>query len=534
MALVKAEDIGNQIEGINNLPLLKQVGLMVALAATIALGVAIVLWAKTPNYKMLYGNLSDQEMLEISSSLDQAGIRYDINANSSSIMVESGRIHDARMRLASSGLPKGSGNGYELLDKEQGFGTSQFIETARYQRAIEGELSKTIASVNNIQSARVHLAIPKQSAFVRNRKSASASVMLNLYQGRMLNTEQASSIAHLVASSVPALEMEDVTVVDQNGRLLSQPGAGTEIGQSSTQFEYRQKLEEYYIRRIEEILEPIVGVGKSKAQVMADLDFTVTEQTHESFNPDLPSIRSEQTLEEENQSAAAKGGVPGALTNQPPGAGFIGADGANQGGTGSSNNSRRTVRNYELDRTVSHTKHQTGKIKRISAAIVIDNKLAEDGTSTPLTDEEMVQINSLVKEAIGFNVARGDSVNVINAPFQLAVAEEPLPETSLLDQPWLWDVGKQLVGLLVVLLLIFGVLKPVLKSLAEKGAAASVPMTPVQGGEQLAFDGQQGALPGPGSEPSYEQTLEAAKSVAQQEPQRVASVVKEWVAKDGG
>jgi len=528
MALVKAEDIGNQIEGINKLPLVKQVGLMVALAATVALAVAIVLWAQEPNYKMLYGNLSDQEMLEISSSLDQAGIRYDINASSSSIMVEGGRLHDARMRLAGSGLPKGSGSGYELLEKDQGFGTSQFVETARYQRAIEGELARTISSVNSIQSARVHLAIPKQSAFVRNRKRASASVMLNLYQGRMLNSEQASSIAHLVASSVPALEMEDVTVVDQNGRMLSQPDAGSEIGQSSTQFEYRQKLEEYYIHRIEQILEPIVGVGKSKAQVMADLDFTVSEQTHESFNPDLPSIRSEQTLEEENQSAAPQGGVPGALSNQPPGAAFIGDGETSQGGSGSSNNSRRIVRNYELDRTVSHTKHQTGNIKRISAAIVIDNKIAEDGTSTPLTDEQMAQINSLVKEAIGFNVARGDSVNVINAPFMLAAEEEPLPETAFLDQPWLWGAVKQVVGLAGVLLLIFGVLKPALKSLAEKGS--SMPSSSIEGGEQLAFEGQPVALPGP----SYEQALEAAKAVAQQEPQRVASVVKEWVAKDGG
>jgi len=532
MALVKAEDIGNQIEGINKLPVLRQVGLMVALAATVALAVAIVLWAQEPNYKMLYGNLSDQEMLEISSALDQAGIRYDINASSSSIMVESGRIHDARMRLASSGLPKGADSGYALLDKDQGFGTSQFIETARYQRAIEGELSKTIASVNNIQSARVHLAIPKQSAFVRNRKSASASVMLNLYQGRRLNEEQAASIAHLVASSVPSLEMEDVTVVDQNGRMLTRSDASSAMGKSSSQFEYRQKLEEYYIHRIEEILEPVVGVGKLKAQVMADLDFTITEQTNESFNPDLPSIRSEQTIEEEVQSGVQKGGIPGAMANQPPGAGamVMGDDATGQGGSGSSNNSRRVVRNYELDRTVSHTKYQTGMIKRISTAIVIDNRFSEDGTSTPLTAEEMEKINGLVKEAIGFNVARGDSLNIINAEFQPIAEAEPLPETSFLDQPWLWDAAKQGVGLVVVLFLIFGVLKPALKNLAEKGAAVPVPIPTMQDGDQLAIEGQPGAQPGQ----SYQQALDAAKSVAQQEPQRVAGVVKEWVAKDGG
>ena len=538
MALVKPEEIGNQIEGINSLPLFRQIGLMVAFAAAVALAVAIVLHIKEPSYRMLYGSLSDQEMMEITTILDQAGIRYDINSNTNAVHVDGGRVHEARMKLAGLGLPKGSGTGYELLDKDQGFGTSQFIETARYQRAIEGELSRTISTLNNIQSARVHLAIPKQSAFVRNRKNASASVMLNLYQGRVISSEQANSIAHLVASSVPSLEMEDVTVVDQNGRLLTRPDADSHIGQSSSQFEYRQKLEEYYIRRIEEILEPIVGAGKVRAQVMADLDFTVTEQTHESYNPDLPSIRSEQTVEESSVSGAAQGGVPGALANQPPGAGVIGPNAVGGTGAGPNNNSRRMVRNYELDRTISHTKHQSGKIKRLSVAVVVDNKVGgeEEEGSIPLTEEEIGRLNSLVKEAIGFDPARGDSVNVMNAAFMVEAEPEPLPDTPLLDQPWVWDALKQVIGLGVVLFLIFGVLKPVLKSLAEKGAAskteASVAQLPGEN-QPAAVEGASPAMAALAGPTSYEQTLETAKSVAQQEPQRVAQVVKEWVENDG-
>ncbi len=536
MALVKAEDIGNQIEGMSNLPLFKQIGMMIAFAATVALAVAIVLHVKEPSYRMLYGSLSDQEVMEITTVLDQAGIRYEINSNTNAVHVDGSRVHEARMKLAGLGLPKGSGTGYELLDKEQGFGTSQFIETARYQRAIEGELSRTISSLNNIQSARVHLAIPKQSAFVRNRKKASASVMLNLYQGRLISNEQASSIAHLVASSVPSLEMQDVTVVDQNGRLLTQPDADTHIGQSSTQFEYRQKLEEYYIKRIEEILEPIIGAGKVRAQVMADLDFTVTEQTHESYNPDLPSIRSEQTVEENSSSMAAQGGIPGALSNQPPGPGVIGSDvGNGASGAGPNNNSRRIVRNYELDRTISHTRHQSGRIKRLSVAVVVDNKAGEDG-SVPLTDDEISRLNSLIKESIGFNPARGDSVNVMNAPFLVEAEPEPLPETPLLDQPWVWDALKQVIGLGVVLFLVFGVLKPVLKNLAEKGAASkseTVVQQIAANGQPLAIDGASPAMAALSGPTSYEQTLETAKSVAKQEPQRVAQVVKEWVEKDG-
>ncbi len=535
MALVKAADVG---AGINNLPLVKQLGLMVGFAASIALAVAIVIWAQEPSYRMLYGNLSDQEVLEISTALNQAGIKFQVNDTTGAIMVDAPQIHDARMKLANAGLPKGSGTGYELLDKEQGFGTSQFVETTRYQRAVEGELAKTISSLTNVQSTRIHLAIPKQSAFVRDRKKPTASVMLNLYQGRVMTPEQASSIAHLVASSIPNLEVEDVTVVDQNGRLLTKAEEADEMGRSSTQFEYRKKLEEYYIRRIQEIIEPITGVGKVKAQVAVDLDFTISEQTQESFNPDLPSIRSEQTIEEETLGAGSNG-VPGALSNQPAQAGTTVPPSAAAGSDNQAKNSaRRSVINYELDKTISHTRHQIGTLKRLSAAIVVDERVtkneAGETTSKPLTDEEMGKVTALVKEAIGFDVGRGDSVNVINVPFLPVPEMEPAAEPSILSQPWVWGAGKLLLGIIAVILIIFVVLKPVLKMLAAHGGGTDSPAS--EGDEKSGYS--KTAAPVEDTMPmlsgvTYAQQLEMVKAVAKQEPHRVANIVKDWVESDG-
>ena len=542
MATAPQNSLAASLAGIGKLPMVRQVGLMVAFAAAVALGVAIVLWSQTPNYRILYGSLSNQEIVDITNVLDQNGIEYKLNDMTGAIMVPADRVHEARLKLAGLGLPKGRGSGYELLDKDQGFSTSQFIESARYQRALEGELARTISSLNSIQSARVHLALPKQSAFVRARKKPSASVMVTLYQGRTLSPDQAASIAHMVASSIPNLETENVTIVDQNGRLLSTPETADELRYTATQFEYRRQLEEYYIKRIETILAPLVGADSVRAQVVAELDFTVTEQTQESFNPDLPAIRSEQTVEE-NRVGAASGGVPGTLSNQPPGGGATAGEAAAEQ-KGSRDTSRRVVRNYELDRTVSHTRMPTGSLRRLSAAVVVDERrsVAEDGTVTtePLSDAEMERINSLVREAIGFSAQRGDSVNVINAPFQAPPPAEPAPEPGILEQPWVWDLGKQLAGLALLIFLILGVIKPVLKNLAEKGRTQEVPVGP---DGQLMLENMEGgapALPGGEGAPQlaapnkqYEDQLAAAKSMAAQEPEKVAQVVRQWVDSDG-
>ena len=550
MALVKAE----AVEGFQRLPALRQVGLMIGLAASVALGVAVVLWSQKPNYTLLYGNLSSKDAGHVIEALQKAGIRFEVDQSNGAVMVPSSELHSARMQLAKDGLPEGNAMGFEMLQQEQGFGTSQFIETARFQRALEGELSRTIATLRNVDSARVHLAIPKRSVFLRDRSEPTASVMVDLYSGRSLGDEQIAAIVHLVSSSVPHLVPENVTVVDQRGNLLSSREANSGLGHSSGQLSYKSKLELNYAERIRELLEPIVGAGRVRATVNADLDFTVTERTQETYNPDLPALRSEQISEDQSTNARAASGVPGALSNQPPEAGVLQDPGATRvGGEDVAagvprNSSRRSVRNYELDKTISHTKLATGSIRRLSIAVVIDNKQdlndAGELVSKAWADDELTRFTTLVKEAVGFQIQRGDSVNVINSSFVPVPEPEQVPEPPLLQQPWIWDVAKQAVGALGLLIVVFGVLKPVMRSLAEKGAQAPgrdalVPAMAggpgaVGGEDQLSLSGanpRQAQLQAPGT--GYEQQLDAARGFVKDDPKRVAQVVKTWVAEDG-
>lgn len=535
--------VGTALLGFGNLSIFRQLILMGGLAASIALGVVIVMWSQQPNYSMLYSGLSDQDSLDITNALDRAGIPHEMNGATGTILVPRDRVHEARMSLAGQGLPKGTATGFELLDKDQGFGVSQFMENARYQRALEGELSQTISSMSNVQNARVHLAIPKQSSFVRDRKAPSASVMLSIYGGRPMEAEQVAAVVHLVASSVPNLSAEQVTVVDQTGKLLTSGQSSDQLRLSATQFEYRKNVEDYYTKRIEDILSPILGPTGVRAQVSADIDFTQSEQTQENFNPDLPAVRSEQTFEDKSSGASAASGVPGALSNQPPA-----TTGAGQGQAASGDSKqpassvRRITRNYELDKTISHTKYQTGVVRKISIAVVVDDnqKVADDGTveRTPRTEQELTRITSLVKEAVGFSVERGDSVNVLNASFAPPPTLEAPPEPKFFEKPWVWDVAKQIAAGVGVLLLVFGVLRPLFRSLVEKAPdVANFPMVAQGRGEMAPMAGggsggqqMQAQLPGPNN---YEQQLGSIKGIASQDPKRVAQVVKTWVSSDG-
>jgi len=552
MALVKAETA----QGFQSLPAFRQIGLMMGLAASVALGVAVVLWSQNPNYTVLYANLGSKDAGQVVDALQKSGIQFKVDQATGAVMVESGKLQHARMELAKDGLPEGNAMGFELLEKEQGFGTSQFIETARFQRALEGELGRTIATLRNVDTARVHLAIPKRSVFLRDRSAPTASVMVDLYSGRSLDEEQVAAIVHLVSSSVPHLTPENVTVVDQGGKLLSNGAADKGMAQTSTQFAYNRKLEMTYAERIRQLLEPIVGAGRVRASVNAELDFTVTERTQESFNPDLPALRSEQVSEDHSERSDVASGVPGALSNQPPEGAQLQQPGDpaardNAAPSVPQSSSKRSVRNYELDKTVSHTKLATGTVRRLSIAVVIDNKQALDGNNEPLgkpwTAEELERFTTLTKEAVGFNAARGDTLNIINSSFVPPPQAEAIPEPSLMEQPWVWDVAKQAVGALGVLILIFGVLKPIMRSLAEKGThaiAQTNAMVPAgatagahgggAGGDQLSLSGgsqQQPQLEGPRA--GYEQNLDTAKSVVREDPKRVAQVVKNWVGEDG-
>ncbi len=537
MALVKTDDVVLPSKGFNGLSLLRQLGLMVGLAASVAIGFAIVQWSQDPSYRMLYSNLSEQDSADISNSLQSAAIPYKVDPNTGAILVAGDSVHEARLKLASQGLPRGGGVGFEMLDKDQGFGVSQFMEGARYQRALEGELARTISSLNRVRGARVHLAIPKQTAFARARKKPKASVTVDLFAGHVLGEEQITAISHMVAASIPSLEVNDVTVIDQKGRLLTSSDSSADMRVSSTQFNHRKRLEDYYIKRIEGILSPIVGEEGVRAQVSADIDFTVTEQTQESFNPDLPAIRSEQTFEERRTGSKTLSGMPGSLSNQPPNNTVTGA--TSEGVRGAESSTIRATRNYELDRTISHVRSGGGNIKRLSVAVVLDDKQSiDDGgeaVRVPLTDDEMQRITSLVKEAIGFNGQRGDSVNVINSAFKLPAEIEPLPEPSFMDNPGLWDTGKQVLAGAVVFFLLFGVLRPVLRELAAKGEAMPAPVM-IQGQSAAGMQNDQLTLSTDGANPqqNYETNLNTARTLATQDPKRVAQVVNNWVATDGG
>jgi flagellar M-ring protein FliF len=538
MAMVKAETVN----GFSGLPALRQLGLMIGLAASVALGVAVALWAKTPSYSLLYGNLAPRDAAAVTEALQKASIPFKIDDTSGALMVASTQLQKARLQLAADGLPKGASNSFEMLGENQGFGTSQFIEAARYQHALEGELARTISNLRNIESARVHLALPKRTVFVRKQEEPSASVVLNLYAGRSLDEGQVASIVHLVASSVPHLNPNQVTVVDQRGNLLTTRDGASEVGMTSTQFAYNRKVEDSYTRRIEDLLSPLVGAGKIRAQVAAELDFTRIEKTQESYNPDLPALRSEQISEDQMSSNVSGMGIPGTLSNQPPAAATTTPPGeAAPTAESNGNSSKRSTRNYELDKTISHTRLATGTVRRLSVAVVLDDKQTVGDTGeiqrTPWTEEEIAKFTTVVKEAVGFNALRGDSVHLINAAFQPVPEAEPLPELPIWEQPWIWDVLKIVVGGVVGVLLIFGVLKPTMRSLTEKGAA--MPALAMAGGEagmgedQLTLGAaRQGSLPAP-HKLQYEQQIATAKGMIQQDPKRVAQVVKNWVNQDG-
>lgn len=543
MDLMKAENVSAPFQGMSALPILRQLGLLIGLAASIALGVAVVLWMQTPNYTRLPGQLSGQTLNDVISVLERNNIRYNVDPSTGSVMVDSSKVNEAKLKLASENLSLSSGHGFEMIEKEQGFGTSSFIQKARYKRAIEGELARTISSMRSIQSARVHLALPKESAFIRSKREASASVFINLVPGHDIEKNQIAAITNLVASSVTSLKTSQVTIVDDKGKLLSNAESADMMGLTTSQLDYTRNIEKTYAARIERMLNPIVGLGNVRAQVTAEIDFTRTESTQETFNPDLPAVRSEQSSEEQSQGSS-QGGIPGALSNQPPATATAPQQANQQAGAttqqGSNRTSRRSTKNYELDKTISHTQNRVGSIKHLSIAVVLDNKVAvtnataaaADKTAVvkriPYTQQEITRLTTLVQETVGFNSLRGDSVSVVNVPFT-KVEIEPLPEQAIYEQVWVWDIVKQVLGGLAVLFVIFGVLKPAMKNLA-----IAPPVTKVISATGEELDEDQLSLSGSEQQrlaqvASYEENLQLAQNLAAQEPKRVVQVVKNWM-----
>ena len=540
----------SRFNSLSSQPVTRQLGLLLGLAASIALGIGLVQWSMAPDYVALFGEMTPSSTNEVVRSLEENGTPYKVDHRTGLVSVPAEKLHEIRLKLASDGLPKSDGSGFDMLYKEQKIGVSGFIEKARYDRALEQELARSIASLDSVRSARIHLALPKQSAFVRKRDKPAASVLLSLYPGRELTERQLAGVVHLVASSVPGLEAEQVSVVDNQGKLLSAQGRDEGFAQTSEQFRFTQQLEQSYVDRITEILSPILGVGAVRAQVVADVDFTRVEKTSESYAPET-SVRSEQLIEENSRGEFA-GGVPGTLANQPPEETRITAvPEETEDQLSSGRFSKRQVRNYEIDKTISHIREVPGTLQKLSVAVVVDYQDTVNGDGNveraAIAEARLAEITALVKDAIGFSAERGDSVNVMNAMFVVPPELEQLSEPSLMEQEWIWRAAKFLLAGIAIFLIIFTVLRPLMQASAApppgtalaataQGGAGTAYATASQGGMALSEDhvtlGGQSQLGLPGAS-SYQNQLQMARSMAEGEPQRVAHVVKNWVSADG-
>ncbi|WP_341313966.1 flagellar basal-body MS-ring/collar protein FliF [Paraburkholderia sp. IMGN_8] len=539
-----------QMRGNPRAPLIFAVALLVAIVA------GLFLWSRAPDYKVLYSNLSDRDGGAIITALQQANIPYKFSDAGGAILVPADQVHEMRLRLASQGLPKSGSVGFELMDNQK-FGISQFAEQINYQRALEGELQRTIESISSVKSARVHLAIPKPSVFVRDKEAPSASVLVDLYPGRALDEGQVLAITHMVSSAVPDMPVRGVTVLDQDGNLLTNPSSGS--GLDASQLKYRQQIERNTQQRIDAILAPLFGAGNAHSQVSADIDFSRSEQTSENYGPNgtpqQAAIRSQQSSSATEMSQAAASGVPGALSNQPPqpaSAPITAGNGASGVTTTPVSDRKDSTTNYELNKIVQHLEQPMGGIKRLSVAVVVNYLKVVDAkghaTMQPVTADKLAQVNQLVKDAMGFDAARGDSVNVVNSAFTADI--DPSADLPWWRTPDMIALAKQIATYLgigaVALFLYFVMVKPALRRAfppPEPVTAAALPSPdePIlldgipaaerAGAASVAeLEGDNELLALESSKHKYERNLEFARNIARQDPKIVATVVKNWVS----
>lgn len=569
-AIATTENSGSRLDPLKQLshnPAMRQLLLLVGVAAAVALGVAVVLWSRGPDYGLLYSGLDPKDAAAITQELQADNTPFQLSADGTSIMAPAADLAALRLKLASRGLPQGTASSTSSSG-DSPFGMSDLAERTRNQQQLEADLGNTIAGLQSVRAARVHLALPKPSAFIRDSSPASASVLLTLYPGRQLDAGQVAAIVHLVAASVPDLSVSDVSVIDQQGQLLtSDPNSPGAV--ADTRLRLSTEIENTYAQRIEQLLTPLVGQGRVHAQVNVDLDFSHTEKASETYNPKSAAIRSEQTSHEQRDSAAASGGVPGALSNQPPNnvvqptaakpnAGTPATPGATTAKAKTSQpteSSSSATRNFELDRTISHVSDPAGRLVRLSVAVVVDDKLVPGkpgapGKEVPLSARELQHLTELAKNAVGFNAARGDTVSVVNQAFQHGPALQALPEQPFWQRPGMMSLIKQGIGVLVALLVAFGLLRPLLKGVLRgetSARALSGPASPqkisVRVDDELDEDGEdddgrqpRGAarLPAGGAGMAYEQRIESAKRMVGENSKQVAQVVKNWVSEDAG
>jgi len=547
------QDVIERPRGLAALPIRQIAMLGIGAAALIAIVVASVMWARTPDYKVLFANLGDKDGGAVVAQLSQMNVPYKFAEGGGAILVPGNMVHDVRLKLASQGLPKGGLVGFELMENQR-FGVTQFQERLNFQRGLEGELSRSIQSLPVVQAARVHLALPTQNGFLREQQKASASVLLNLHPGRILDRAQVAGIVHLVASSIPDMSPRQVSVIDQTGALLSSNGESPAAGLDANQLNYVRQVETGHIQRILTILEPIYGRDNIRAQVSADIDFTQSEQTAELYKPnqggEQAAVRSMQTVEARDPADKSATGIPGALSNQPPSAASAPANGPAQtlqtaGATGVGANGRReAVTNYEVDKTVRVTRAGSGVVKRLSAAVVVNHRKATATNGkvsfTALSAAEIENVNALVREAIGFSKDRGDSINVVNAPFSQEEAPKAV-EVPLWKQPDVIDMAREAaryLGLLVLAaIVIFAAIRPSVKALVNRPTAVRISETVRN---DLALP-PPGSGTGPGGAPALEGTVLPALpspqrddviKMAKDNPAAVANIVRSWVNKE--
>lgn len=528
-------------------PWLQQLLIMVGIAASVALGVAAVLWSQGPDYRMLYTAMSPDRASAVVDTLSTVGIPYRLQEHTGAVMVPADKLHEARLKLAGAGITSESG-GMDMLQEANGFGVSEFMESKKYQHALENELARTIESMHQVRKARVHLALPKQTVFVRDRRPPSASIMLDVFPGSVIERPHVAAIVNLVASSIPELPSEQVTVVDQHGNLLSQLKNDKGLAQSGQQFEYQQRVERGYEERIAQLLTPITGAGKVRVQVAADIDFSTEEESRESWNPDRQVVRSEQ-INTEKQSAADAGGVPGALSNQPPAAAKD--DKGEKEKPEEITTNQSITRNFEIERVLNHRSNPSGLVRKLSVAVVLDNRRQTSETgeqvSVPVPQEELARLTQLVRYAIGYDENRGDQVTVISADFRQQ-AGEPAESAgpAFWESAWFASLVKQALVGIALLFIVLGILRPGIRTLTHPPQREPGQLPPGEGTEaQFALAGSaRGLPPAAGSAhraelgapqrrgTNFDEKMDAMRAAAEDDPRRVAQVVRKWVSED--
>lgn len=534
-------------------PMGKRIALGGGIALVLAAMLAVWMWSQAPEYRVLFSNYSDRDGGAITASLDQMAVPYKFSEGGTAILVPAEQIHDLRLKLAAQGLPKGGNVGFELMENQK-LGVSQFLEQVNYQRSLEGELARSIQSLGSVSNARVHLAMPKPSVFVREQQKPTASVLLTLQPGRALDPGQVSAIVHLVASSVPELTIGNVTVVDQTGNLLSDPtkaGAGKQL--DPNQLKYVEQVQQNIIKQVESIIKPLVGEGNVRAEATAEVDFAQVDTAAEMYKPNSPpepqAIRSQQTSES-SQPGAGASGIPGALSNQPPGVNAAPVEGelAPNGAAAAGPTRKDATTNYEVDKTIRYEQRPMGGIKRLTVGVVVNYRRIVDAktgkvTVRPLSSAEVTQINELVKQAMGYNQARGDTLNVTNAPFEgvdkPAEAVQPIEWwADSANFPLFKEIARYVFVAAVIAFLYFRFLRPLLRPAIKKfdEATAMPEEEKDEEEEETAEEAAQAAAEEEEHEVEkqrqamgYRANLQMAQDLAREDPRIVANVIKAWL-----